>query len=163
MSFCYESVTVFSTSPYFLLSSMKLKPVVFMPFFFFFQLKFPKIYALFYAKTVLHRNFFIKSLLCRQADCSPCMTLNGSFLTALVSPRQAQPLPGWSCALDDPAINCRGTSFCSTCWHVTSCSHLHWNSSIRYLNEHLSVLISHRILNYPFNISFHEETLYTNF
>lgn len=108
MLFCYDRVTFLSTSLYFLLSFMRFKPVVFIQFPFF-QQEFPKRYVLFQAKPILHRSFFTKSLQLGQAHRSPCRALNSSFLSALVSPLQAQPLPGWPCALDDPVISFQGT------------------------------------------------------
>lgn len=103
----------------------------------------PNIYVLFYAKTILQRNFFTKSLQSGQADCNTA--LGSGFVAVLVSPFQARPLPAWVCAPGcAPALEKCGP--CSTCCCITLCLHLHWKSSIRYFRGHASVIISHRIV-----------------
>lgn len=113
---------------------------------------------MFCAKTALFRNFLIKSLQLGQADCRPRRALNRRFLTTL----PCRPSFCWAglvlqvTQLSTPKA--QGPLQHLMTHHPCLC--LRWNSSIRYLSGHISVLISHRILNPP---SFHDEGLYTTF
>lgn len=140
---------------------MRFNLVVFMQFSAIFSKSFLKCMSSFMLNPSFIGISSFKSLQLGQADCSRCRALNGSFLTALLS-RSSLCQAALVLRVTLPsALEAQGP--CSTCWYITLCLHLHWNSSIRYLNDHLGVFISHRILNSLFNTFFHEEGLHTSF